>query len=76
MYVPGNTGGEESHILTINEMPAHSHRISNRDGGTSGWGLTMGGPPNGSVSTDPDVGGSQPHLNMPPYFSLAFIMKL
>lgn len=31
-YTNGTTGGEDSHILTINELPSHTHTISSSGG--------------------------------------------
>lgn len=31
----GDTGGEEKHTITVNELPAHSHFVSNIDGSLS-----------------------------------------
>jgi microcystin-dependent protein len=68
-------GGEAAHKLTIEEMPAHVHSIGcAQAGGTISAGdawNTSGGASNTSSS-----GGSVPHNNLPPYYSLAFIMKL
>jgi len=38
-YTAGSTGGEASHTLTINEMPAHTHKITAYDslGGDAFW---------------------------------------
>ena len=72
-YATGTTGGEETHTLTIEEMPSHSH-VVNFDqiwgwGGTRSLATTSGGPyaGNGFVK---DAGGNQPHNNMPPYLAV------
>ena len=77
-YAVGATGGEVMHTLTIDEMPAHTHSYvmppTGRDNMSRddlnhqfGW---------NSNSTTGSTGGSQPHNNMPPYYALAYIMKL
>ena len=76
-YISGSTGGEETHTLTNEEMPVHSHRMSE-------WGNYYYYDPtsNQYVGMDPgngallnlsddlytlEQGGSEAHNNMPPY---------
>jgi microcystin-dependent protein len=118
-YLDGAVGGEETHQLTLSEMPTHNHS-GNTDSrgrhqhwieGNSAGGLAKrrrripgqttvdmyyGGGSNadpnkemwrGAVNTDYHgghthpfktsmVGGNASHNNLPPYYALAFIMKL
>ena len=69
-YTLGSMGGEATHTLTANEMPAHKHVI-NLAGDDSDW---LGGSgathvyknSNSTVSTN-NTGGGKAHNNMPPY---------
>lgn len=77
-YGVGVTGGEETHKLTVSEMPSHTHNIGRYTGGGGGsydTGITELITPLRATSLS-YTGGSQPHNNMPPYFALCYIMKL
>ncbi len=87
-YKVGATGGANTVKLTIAQMPKHSHNISilNRQGNPDGWGdngrhywRNSDYPRNRTTDqgklTD-SVGGDQAHENRPPYYALAFIMRV
>jgi microcystin-dependent protein len=83
-YAPGNSGGEAAHQLTTAELASHTHTLDTRDStandGTgaganqefAGW---DGGPDRGAVVTQ-SKGGDNYHENRPPYYALAFIMRV
>lgn len=90
-YAVGATGGQTSvtptitvanHTLTESQMPAHTHGLSSSSVGASG-GLQQAGT--GSTTTTSSTGGGGAHNHnasssavstLPPYYALAFIMKL
>lgn len=75
-YSNGDTGGEATHALTVNEMPSHSHNINigaSLAPESGGYGLNNGSPVvKDNISRDTNSkGGGQPHNNMPPYLVVA-----
>ena len=83
----GNTGGEEKHQLTTDELPENMGKIYSVllwGGSTEGIVKEISKVNDRTAPTGSDLGGTelnfsggdQPHNNMPPYYVLAYIMKL
>lgn len=87
----GETGGAESHTLTVNQIPVHSHPLlASADLGNSSGvannvvarspsaSLYIEDAPavNANPAAVPVVGGSQPHTNFQPYLCINFIISL
>ena len=74
-YNINDTGGEATHVLTIDEMPAHSHQVPTYiEGGPAAGFVSAGYEKVQNINTT-SVGGGQPHNNLPPYIGLTFIIK-
>jgi len=89
-YILKSTGGRETHTLTIDEIAPHSHGQRIIGGACKDYvnGLYLDGgdgctlkshekvaPPFSTILPDSLVNNKQ-HNNMPPYFSLAYIIKI
>lgn len=75
----GDIGGSETHLLTVDEMPAHTHQqtIWSTEGGT-GW--SLGGVYNtqgvvNTTQTTGAAGGDSAHNNMQPFIALLYCVK-
>lgn len=69
-YTAGDTGGEATHTLTVDEMPNHNHTVPRGSNiGTTNWGIVRFDTLNASADEIriSKTGGDQPHNNMPPY---------
>ncbi len=95
-----DTGGSETHTLSIKEIPSHRHYFG-RDwyGGSDTEGVDLGNTDGqgssdfsgqtsytggdssitsapGFKTDDPSTWATKPHENMPPFYALAYIMRI
>jgi microcystin-dependent protein len=79
-YAVNDTGGAATHVLTVNEMPAHDHT------GGAFWPSSTNPRAEQNQQANPEdythfantgsAGGGAAHNNMPPYLALAYIMRI
>lgn len=82
----GEQNGEEKHTLSLDEIPSHNHNIRTGCTGTNcpmnATGVRWHGEASYSWFSSSELNGggaggvTTPHNNMPPYYSLAYIIKL
>jgi microcystin-dependent protein len=88
-FVLGERGGEQTHTLSISEVPTHTHVASGTSdsgdtvipgGNLLGAAADLYGPATNLTPLAPaslaNAGGSQPHENMQPYLVLNFCIAL
>lgn len=84
----GNRGGEIGHILSLPEMPSHTHSVTailnNPNNVVGAVGAWVGGGGSWQIQTQTSSitisesvrGADQTHENRPPYYVLVYIIKL
>lgn len=74
---PGGTGGEDSHQLTIAELPAHHHTILGGDSGNLVGGPTLfDAVSQNDTQNTANTGGDTPHQNVQPTMVINWIIKI
>lgn len=72
----GKKYGEKTHLLTVEEMPSHTHTAKAKAGaqaGNNAYLIDAGG--SGSFGVNNNTGGDQAHNNMQPSIATNFIVK-
>jgi microcystin-dependent protein len=87
-HLLGQRAGEESHTLTQNEMPTHTHGVrgstgaadatspANNFSAANAGAYHVNSNASMSAAAVTNVGGSQPHSNMSPYLVISFCIAL
>lgn len=75
----GTTGGAETHTLSIDELPAHTHQIRINTlafSSTNGQIARGDGAAPMGERTSMSTGGGLAHNNMPPFLALSYIIRV
>lgn len=89
-FTQGQSGGEESHTLTVAELPSHTHPVQgSADSATvpnpnqAVWAAEPSNPFSSRAPNTPlnasaigAAGGNQPHENMSPYLTINYCIAL
>jgi microcystin-dependent protein len=72
----GSTGGSVAHQLTVDELAEHTHTYSKSRDGTNFGGDGQDVHQNFTSTDSGSAGSDHYHENRPPYYALAFIMRV
>lgn len=81
-YKIGDKGGINKYVMSVEEMPSHNHGMFDKsDGGGGDWRVFRSNACGENYDATYDLatqyeGGSEAHENRPPYYTLAFIMRV
>jgi len=71
----GGADGEENHLLTVEELAAHTHTVAIGINGTQTYSQSGATTTNSGPITSSSTGGDQAHNNMPPFMALNYLIK-
>ena len=70
------TGGEENHTLTVDELAAHTHTVAIGINGTQTYSQSGATTTNSGPITSSSTGGGSAHNVLDPYLTVNFIVKI